>query len=222
MSSAATPVARPSAAIIQQVRDDPWGPLHWGKNEPGMQANEELELDIKEMAIEEWHYAARMAAIQANNLRELGAHKQIVNRILEPFTYIDVVLTATDFANWFVLRDHKDADPTIRDLAVKMKEAEAKCHRTVLQPGMWHLPFIQPQDAANVVQRITSRGVLRKVPTDAEVNEYLLKISSARCARTSYKAFDGLVSSIEDDIKLFDKLVGSQPHASPTEHQANT
>lgn len=214
--------ARPSAAIIQQVRDDPWGPLHWGKNEPGMQATTQLTGVELEDASVIWHQAAEDAANHAEDLSHLcNAHKQIVNRLLEPFTYIDVVLTATDFANWFALRDHKDADPTIRDLAVKMKEAESKCHRSVLQPGMWHLPFIRAQDATNVVHKITARGVLRKLPTDDEVNEYLLKISSARCARTSYKAFDGLVSSIDDDIGLFTKLVGSQPlHASPTEHQA--
>lgn len=211
--------ARPSAAIIKQVREDPWGPLHWGANQPGMQANEQIQ--HVEHAKDRWRWAAKQAANAAEGMRSIGLHKQVVNRVLEPFTFIDVVLTATDFANWFTLRDHKDADPTIRDLAVKMKEAEAKCHRSVLQPGMWHLPFIRAQDVTNVVHKITSRGTLRKVPTDAEINEYLLKISTARCARTSYKAFDGLVSSIEDDIKLFDKLVGSQPlHSSPTEHQA--
>ena len=35
--------ARPSQAIIDQVRNDPWGPLEWGVNKPGMQAEEEVE-----------------------------------------------------------------------------------------------------------------------------------------------------------------------------------
>lgn len=211
--------ARPSAAIIKQVREDPWGPLHWGQNEPGMQASEQIQ--HVEDAKERWRWAAEQAADAAEGMRSIGLHKQVVNRVLEPFTFIDVVLTATDFANWFALRDHKDADPTIRDLAVQMKEAEAKCHRTLMSPGMWHLPFIRPEDIKNVINKITAGGVLRKLPTDAEINEYLLKISTARCARTSYKAFDGLVSSIADDIALFEKLVVAQPlHASPAEHQA--
>ena len=49
----------------------------------------------------------------------------------------------------------------------------------------------------------------------------LLKVSAARCARASYNNFEGRLSTIEEDLGLFAKLVENQPiHASPTEHQA--
>lgn len=213
--------ARPSAAIIKQVREDPWGPLEFGLNQKGMQAAENNDLALIAKSEDRWRWAALKAADAAQGLHELGLHKQVVNRVLEPFTFIDVVLTSTDLNNWFGLRNHKDADPSIRDLAAHMLEEYQKAHFTLLKPGMWHMPYIRPEDVKNVVNRITCGGVLRKLPTDAEVNEYLLKISTARCARTSYKAFDGLPSSMDDDIALFEKLVVAQPlHASPAEHQA--
>jgi len=54
------------------------------------------------------------------------------------------------------------------------------------------------------------------------VEETLAKVSVARCARVSYESFEtGKRSTIEEDLKLFDRLVGAQPlHASPAEHQA--
>lgn len=213
--------ARPSRAIIEQVYHDPWGPLHWGKNEPGMQANEELDDETKEQALIRWQSAARSASVEAQQLLQLGAHKQVVNRLMEPFTYIDVVLTATDFNNWFALRDHKDADPTIRDLAAQMKDELNGIKRQELQPGEWHLPYIRPEDHRHAYDHLKRGRITRDEPRQEEIDELLLKISAARCARISYRAFDGSESPIEKDLELYDKLVGSQPlHASPTEHQA--
>ena len=195
--------ARPSKAIIEQVRNDPWGPLHWGKNQPGMQAHEELEPAEKEAAQRFWRDSACVAANYANSLMEMGAHKQVVNRILEPYTYIDVLVTSTEWNNWDALRDHEDADPTIRQLAQVMKQAREESTPTLLQPGEWHLPYITEED---------------KQSHDIEV---LKKVSAARCARISYGLFDGSKTTIEKDLDLFDKLVVSQPlHASPTEPQA--
>lgn len=213
--------ARPSKAIIEQVYCDPWGPLHWGKNEPGMQANEELDDETKEQALIHWQSAARGASIEAQQLLQLGAHKQVVNRLLEPFTYIDVVLTATDFNNWFALRDHRDADPTIRDLAAQMHEEFDACKRQLLQPGEWHLPYIRPQDVVNARNHLKYQRITRDEPREEEIGALLLQMSAARCARISYRAFDGTESPIEKDIELFQKLLVNTPlHASPAEHQA--
>ncbi|QYW02253.1 thymidylate synthase [Stenotrophomonas phage Philippe] len=207
--------ARPSKAIIDQVRNDPWGPLHWGANEPGMQANAELTDTAGAQAI--WRMAAQTAAGRAHQLMDnYGAHKQIVNRLLEPFTYIDVVLSGTDFANWYALRDHKDAQPEIRELASLMKEVQAHSAPQLLEPGEWHLPYITEEDwttAASVVpeSRYQERDVL----------ELLRKASAARCARVSYKLHDGSKTDFTKDLELFERLLVSQPlHASPAEHQA--
>ncbi|UCR75524.1 thymidylate synthase [Alcaligenes phage vB_Af_QDWS595] len=208
--------ARPSAAIIKQVSEDPWGPLHWGKNQPGMQANEEMDGTDKENAKFMWKSAAMSAASHAKTLMNLGAHKQIVNRILEPYTFIDVVVTSTSYDNFFALRIHPDADPTIQDLAQRMYDEYIKSDPVKLNVGDWHLPYITDED---VVQ---ASGWIKDDDNRISLTlELLRKMSAARCARVSYALFDGSKANIEKDLELYDKLVGSQPiHASPTEHQA--
>lgn len=212
--------ARPSQAIITQVRTDPWGPLHWGANESGMQASTELTFEQIAKAKDEWYKAASSAALNATNLLNMGLHKQIVNRVLEPFTYIDVVVTATDYANWFALRLDKDAQPEIQQLAQAMESAMAASAPAMLKPGEWHLPYITVSDHTNI-QDYLPYVITNNKDKPEKMLELLKKISAARCARTSYKAFDGKVANIDDDLSLFDKLMlGNLKHASPTEHQA--
>lgn len=210
--------ARPSQTIINQVRTDPWGPLHWGANESGMQASTELTFEQIAKAKDEWYKAASSAALNATNLLNMGLHKQIVNRVLEPFTYIDVVVTATDYANWFALRLDKDAQPEIQQLAQAMKDAMDLSEPVLLNPSEWHLPYITDSDFNSVDNYLLFNG--QNVCPQQRL-ELFKKISAARCARTSYKAFDGKVASIDDDLSLFDKLMsGEIKHSSPTEHQA--
>lgn len=218
--------ARPSKAIIEQVRDDPWGPIHWGANEPGMQANTELDQGGKFDAKNTWATAAWHAAKQAEIMVGIGAHKQIVNRLLEPFTYIDVVVTATDYANWFALRDHADAQPEIRELAQLMREVYDHSEPKLLQPGEWHLPYVTQEDwdtaASFIAAARHGRGLKPAyAPMEENVLSLLKKVSAARCARVSYKLFDGTKTDFDKDLELFDRLLVSQPlHASPAEHQA--
>ena len=213
--------ARPSQKIIDQVRDAPWGPIHWGINQPGMQAHAELTGEDLAQAKANWHVAAYQAANAAEIMLKNSVHKQIVNRLLEPFTYIDVLVTATDYANWFALRDHKDAQPEIRELARLMRFEYEQSIPTVLQGGRWHLPYITEDDWTMVHALCKEGRITRDEPTYREKLQYILKISVARCARVSYKAFDGKVAPIEKDLQLFEDLLVSQPlHASPAEHQA--
>lgn len=213
--------ARPSQAIIDQVRDNPWGPIHWGVNKPGMQAHEELKGIELSHAQNAWRYAAGQAAYAAETMVSIGAHKQIVNRLLEPFTYIDVLVTATDFANWFALRDHPDAQPEIRQLAELMRDAYNSSIPKQLWEGEWHLPYITEDDWKAAERHCQIGRITRDIPSYKEKLEVVRKISVARCARVSYKAFDGTVAPIEKDLALFEQLLVSQPlHASPAEHQA--
>jgi thymidylate synthase ThyX len=212
--------ARPSAKIIEQVRHEPWGPLHWGKNQPGMQANTELTDFELTQAQEQWFMAANDAADHASSLLKLGAHKQVVNRLLEPFTYIDVLVTATDYNNWYALRDHPDAYPEIRQLAVAMKSAVESSTPKILEHGEWHLPYITEHDWELAHAELKKNRIVRSEPTSYEKMQLLRKVSAARCARISYKAFDNS-SSFEKDLELFNKLLVEEPlHASPAEHQA--
>ncbi|MNL26571.1 FAD-dependent thymidylate synthase [compost metagenome] len=159
---------------------------------------------------------------QALALNKLGIHKQLVNRVIEPFGHITVVVTATEWNNFLHLRDHKDAQPEIAELARKVKH-ELDTHIPVLlQYGQWHLPYVDVDVEYAVVERLLQVGrITRDMPKPTEVYAVLLKLSTARCARTSYLTHDKLTPVHDDDVALFTRLVGSSPlHASPTEHQA--
>lgn len=200
-SSRAIPVSK----IIEQVRTNPAMPIHWGKNQSGMQAKEELETRTATTVAFRWRGAAIDAANNAEFMADREAHKQIVNRILEPFQHIHVVLTATEFDNFFELRIHEDAQPEIYALALTMKQAMDECETQVLKVGEWHLPYLFDYEINH---------------SDLSTDD-LCKISAARCCRVSYLKHDGTNPSIEDDLALFERLVGSAPlHASPLEHQA--
>jgi len=201
-SSRAIPVAK----VIDQVRNNPAMPVHWGKNQPGMQAHEELE-DTTE-AVQSWKRAARQAADVAEHMNMIGLHKQVTNRILEPFQLIHVVVSATEWDNFFALRDHKDAQPEIQTLARLMKEAMDESSYIVRsamrsENEQWHLPYVTEEERA--LYRL----------------DVLIKCSAARCARVSYMKHDGTNPSPTEDVALYDRLVGADPiHASPVEHQA--
>lgn len=201
-SSRAVPVER----MIQDVIDDPAMPVAWGSNKPGMQAGEELDFYAKKAVIAQWLAASDFAVERAKVMAAEGAHKQIVNRIIEPFTHISVVVTATDWENFFDLRCHPDADPTIQELAYTMGEAIVGSEASSDQ---WHLPYIND----NEFWKERSKGV-----EDMDWNT-LAMISAARCARVSYLNHDGTKPEIEKDLKLAERLLSSK-HMSPFEHQA--
>lgn len=211
-SSRAIPVQR----LIDDILRDTAMPIHWGKNQKGMQADIELSDYIKNPFANDnvlmgrllspqqmWCEARDHAIAFARAYDQAGYHKQVVNRLLEPFAHINVLITATDWDNFFELRDHKDAQPEIQALAVAIKDAFADSEPQLLQPGQWHLPFVteSEQEWLNL--------------------ETQKKISVARCARTSYLTHEGKHPLIQQDLRLFDDLVGARPlHASPAEHQA--
>ena len=223
-SSRAIPVER----IIKDIQNDTAMPIHWGKNQSGMQANEEhdgeifLEKYIPDMitglyakridgyfAEEAW-YEARDAAIEhALAFNKAGYHKQIVNRILEPYVHMNTLVTSTEWENFFELRCHPDAQPEFQALARAIREAMQNSTPGLIGPGQWHTPYVSYDD-------------FFRTDHDRPSNtETAIKISVARCARVSYLTQEGKQPTIEEDLKLYDRLVGSVPlHASPAEHQA--
>lgn len=210
--NAASSRAIPVAKMIEQVRTSPAMPIHWGKNQPGMQAKEELVGFNLTYVQQDWESAANYAAICAASMETYGAHKQIVNRILEPFQMMKTVLTATEFDNFFWLRKHSDAQPEIKHLAELMWEALENSHPNILKPGDWHTPYYG--------EGCWIRGVSVEWDRDVYGNylEDALAISSSCCAQASYRKLD---DSLEKARNIFGKLIESKPcHASPTEHQA--
>ena len=229
-SSRAIPVKK----IIADIIADPAMPMHWGKNIPGMQAHEQIDEPVvidmhdregdfpaafnKEAA---WLIARDRVIEIAQAFDNAGYHKQIVNRLLEPWSHINVLVTATDFANFFHLRDHADAQPEIRELAQKMKVAMSKNTALELKPGQWHLPYVSPKDLADIHAHLKFGRITSDEPTESQIMDLALKVSVARCARVSYLTHGGRPTKLEEDLILYNRLLGSQPlHASPAEHQA--
>lgn len=203
-SSRAIPVKK----ALEAIRNDPAMPVHWGLNEKGMQANTEADAELIAQGQALWKAASESACRFAENMAALGFHKQIVNRLTEPFAHINVVISATQMSNFYALRRHPDAQPEIKVLADAMWEAQEASTPKLLKYGQWHLPYIQPHEWCEYNDEASGTEILRQV-------------SAARCARVSYMTFDGKPSILEDDVSLCEKLVGMIPlHASPFEHQA--
>lgn len=228
--------AVPTLTMLNEVRTIPFVPWHWGRNQKGMQAgedcNEPIELfdarhDVGNYWVNRedgWLTARDRAADIAEAYMDAGYHKQIPNRLLEPFAWIDTLFTSTSWANFLHLRDHKDAEPHLQDFA-RLVGAALKWINDrngqgfqSLDPGNWHLPYVEADDVRQAVDYLRNRVSI--MPTDERITEILKKISAARCARISYKPFDG-DASFEREIERFNHLVSSDRiHASPTEHQA--
>lgn len=227
-SSRAVPVPR----MIQEIRDDPVIPLWWGTNQPGMQAFQEntvspfadmnldghMELfygpeDLWLTAMEHAIAAAEGFYKPSYEGEKQGYHKQVINRLLEPFSHISVIVTATEWNNFFNLRLDSGAEPHMRALSYKTYEARSESRPNCLKPGDWHLPYFNPiTDCKRLCDHF-------KTKTYDPV--YERRISTARCARVSYLNHEGKDPSLEEDFTLYDRLMEQRPvHASPPEHQA--
>ena len=217
-SSRAIPIQRQ----IDMIKEDTAMPIHWGKNQSGMQAHEELTgqelLDAQSLWL-----AARDDAIEnAEHLLRVGAHKQIVNRILEPFSHITVLVTSDSWGNFFALRDHEDAQPEIRELARVMKAAMETSTPKSLGLGEWHLPYLDDEDLANINNHMAESSITRHKPNKWDVYMMACAVSAARCARVSYLTHDKKRPTLEEDMNLFYRLAhANPPHMSPCEHQAH-
>lgn len=211
--NAASSRAIPIETMVESVLDNPAVPVQWGLNQSGMQAKEE-HTNPKE-CITKWGYASEDAVDSANYLRTLGLHKQIVNRVLEPFQMMKTIVTATELDNFYWLRCHADAQPEIRVLAEKMYEADKAKTAQVLQPGQWHLPYVVTYvcpEYGNEMYNLDDEDQTELTLEEAK------KISASCCAQVSYRKND---DSLEKALKIWDMLVNMTPvHASPFEHQA--
>lgn len=204
-SSRAIPVEK----MIRMVEEDPYIPSEWGRNQKGMQAGENLSSEQSKVAEAMWRSALARAVSSASHLTDLGVHKQLVNRLLEPFSWITVIITATDWANFFALRCHPDAHPEFQKIARMMWTAMAASTPAKLDWGWWHLPFVDREELAQVCADSTG-----------QTRERHKLISAGRSARVSYLTHDGKRDP-QADVDLAQRLIAETPrHASPFEHVA--
>jgi thymidylate synthase ThyX len=199
-SSRAIPVHK----MLKAVSDNPVYPFEWGANEPGMQAHANIpDVDIPQ-ARQIWRNAVDAACSYAGGLSKLGVHKQIVNRLLEPFTAIKVILTGTEFDGFLEQRQGDAAQPEIQWLANEICKSRATSVPDLLRDDEWHLPYTDTNERN----------------TWAHEPDFLQAISVARCARVSYNNHNG-IRDIHSDHRLWVKLrSATPPHSSPFEHVA--
>lgn len=198
-SSRAIPVEK----MLARIEADPFIPTYWGKNQKGMQADVELTPKEQDEARFAWLAAKGRAVDWAKTLLDLGVHKQITNRLLEPFLWHTVIVTATEYDNFFALRTHRDAQPEIREIAVMMERLYCEHEPTEVPEGFWHLPLVEDQAA---------------LMSDGFTAEEIRQVSVGRCARVSYLTHDGKRDP-RADIELCRRLRDSG-HMSPFEHVA--
>jgi len=245
--NAASSRAIPIEKMIQQVIDNPATPVWWGKNQSGMQAKEELSnsdticLDFDGNICAEdargmnqyqtpmgaakftWLEARDSAIEFVKKLNSIGLHKQICNRILEPWFNMRIILSGTEFENFFALRAHEDAQPELQCLAHMMLDAYNNSTPKLLQTGEWHIPFGDRMNERTLTDWFDLNHPVQPGSLtwkEEKINELKRKVAIARCARVSYFNYEGK-DDYAADIKLCDRLFGNIPkHLSPTEHVA--
>lgn len=202
-SSRAIPVKKQ----IERVRNDPAIPVTFPAEQRGMQGGQELPADKVVKAREYWLDAANAAIQRAERLHELGVHKSIVNRVLEPYMHHRIICSSTEWDGFWEQRCSPLAQPEIKLAADAMRKAYDQSEPTFMPRWGWHLPYIDDITADNI--RDAGGGVSE-----------MRQVSAARCARVSYLTHDGQ-RDVELDIKLFERLVSARPgHWSPLEHVA--
>lgn len=195
--------AIPFEKMVKMVKEDPFIPIKWMKDHKGMQGTEyfsDIEIDDKGLDIN-WLVARDNAVKIATELSNIGVTKQICNRLLEPFMWHTVIVTGTEWDNFFALRAHNQAEIHIQELAYRMLDEYNIGTPKKLKVGEWHIPFgdkFAHPDYENIILRV--------------------KIATARCARVSYLNFEGK-DDYDADIRLHDILLSSG-HMSPFEHCA--
>jgi hypothetical protein len=178
-------------------------PVVWPAEQKGMQGGEELKPNQVDEARHVWAEARDDAVYHATRLGQLGVHKSIANRLLEPFMWHVVIVSSTDWDNFWRQRCSPLAQPEMKEAADAMHEAYRSSQPAELRQGQWHMPYISQNDHEEVM-----------------FADDLPKISAARCARVSYLTHDGK-RDLDEDIKMYHRLIEADPpHASPLEHVA--
>jgi hypothetical protein len=148
--------------------------------------------------------ARNNAVAQARQLLFVGVHKQITNRLIEPWLWQTIIVTATEWDNFFGLRRHPDAQPEIKRAADLMYEAMQGSKPSPLAFDEWHLPLVTFEE--------------RNAELSNADPMFWQKVSAGRCARVSYLTHDGK-KDFHADVELATKLQKSG-HVSPWEHPA--
>jgi len=192
-SSRAIPVER----RISNILEDTYIPL-FTKNQKGM-VGSEIEQESARLAVDMWLHARDQMIASARWLSGSGVHKEMANRLLEPFARIPVLVSGTEWDNFFLLRTGEDTAPDFRAVALSMLQQYELNQPMMVQDNDWHWVF--------------RTNEIEQYPLEEQ-----LLICAARCARISYTLFDGSTNP-DADLALAQRLIKSG-HWSPFEHIA--
>lgn len=188
-------------------------PARFGKNVSGMQdSGEHAEVINGSYTPVEWWNLAKLSAVQfSKGFADAGYHKQVFNRLTEPFQMMKTVMTGTEWDNFFWLRDEEAADPSLHELAHYMSEAKNASSPQPLKSGEWHLPYVNTRnDKFHCLEYFIDGGILTL--------DEAIKVSAARCAAVSFRNED---YTLDKCLEVYDRLVGAErKHASAFGHQA--
>jgi len=205
--------AIPWPTMCANIENDPVIPIKWGKNQKGMQTGEEVDNATILRAQHLWLKGRDYMVKIAQEIHELGIHKSLCNRLTEPWMWITVVMTSTDWKNFFAQRCHPDAEIHFQQIAGMMKEAILNSTPKPVLFQDWHMPYMEHDDHEHIYATYDQALQL----------DIAKKVSVARCARVSYVQHGEKRKSVEKDLALaLDMIKGSGDlgHRSPFEHVA--
>ena len=192
--------AVPAKKLRAKVLNSPFIPVYFGENKAGMQSGVALKGFRLFVAKRVWLWSRYVPVFLHYIGEKVNLHKEILNRLIEPWIMTEVVLTGTEWSNFLKLRNNEMAQPEIQAVAKQISDIFEKSSPSKLKIGEWHTPFLKDDE------KTLSLDIQKRVCT-------------ARCARVSYFLFDGKQSDVDSDIKLCERLLTSG-HWSPFEHVA--
>lgn len=215
-SSVASSRAIPTENLIKQVREDPFVPETFNERVKGMGVGEALNERTHQAAHAVWENAANYAASYSDQLMGLGVDKSRVNRLLEPYLFVTHLITATEWSNFFALRDHPDAQPEFQKIARMMREAMDESEPQHLEYGWWHLPLVTSRELTQLCDFRLDYGERQNCDSVNDEVDRWKYISAGRCARVSY---DKQGESEDHERSIFRaQLLIDSGHMSPFEH----
>lgn len=244
--------AVPFEKMVKMVEEDPFIPIAWQFDHKGMQGNEyvteESDYGGIEARNESWLQAKDFAIQQAKDLSSMDTTKQLCNRLLEPFMWHTVLVTATEYTNFYELRcpkiyhaatglyyksvkDWNNVDKDIQYTGLSClhpdNQSQAEIHIQAIAEMMWDAYNESTPKKLKAGEwhipfgdKFNIEIAADTLPKNMTTEESVIKIATARCARISYETLgDNPKIDYEADIKLHDRLLLDK-HLSCFEHCA--
>lgn len=213
--------AIPTEKNIANVREHPYIPETFHARVKGMGVGLELDPQLQEDARRVWMRTLAHATTGADMLNEIGIDKSRANRVIEPYMWHTVIITATEWENFLALRcpdgDVWDpefpAQPEMQMFAICVRNALNESQPKLLEEGSWAMPYFDWDEEQELL-----RGLMGglTVPINELINAGLL-VSARRVARVSFERQDDTEALMES----YDKgvVLAQMSHYSPMEHQ---